>query len=151
MSPALRSAPVRYRRYTLRQHGNDIILTQTCRTVAPQSDYLTTSSYSTHLFYKCGHGVLVTLDCINIHSRGGRVITMEVLLSGEEIQTRTFKMEMERPRGETLEQHMDAYLYHVGSSQETGADLQLDGTISSGTLRVCSGPGQQGPEANGEV
>ncbi|KAJ4451582.1 hypothetical protein ANN_03051 [Periplaneta americana] len=28
--------------------------------------------YPTHLFYQCGHSVLVTLGCINIHSRGGR-------------------------------------------------------------------------------
>ncbi|KAJ4447054.1 hypothetical protein ANN_09043 [Periplaneta americana] len=47
-------------------------LGQTCRTVAPQSDCFTPLSYPTHLFYQCGHDVLVTLGCINIHSRGGR-------------------------------------------------------------------------------
>ncbi|KAJ4435562.1 hypothetical protein ANN_18178 [Periplaneta americana] len=37
----------------------------TCRTVAPKSDCFTLLSYPTHLFYQCGHDVLVTVGCIN--------------------------------------------------------------------------------------
>ncbi|KAJ4442876.1 hypothetical protein ANN_04469 [Periplaneta americana] len=70
--------------------------------------------------------------------KASKVFTMEVPLSREKMQMRTvsrfreelpqiantgdvgqraqFKMEMERPRGETPEQQMGTYLYHVGSS-----------------------------------
>ncbi|KAJ4426900.1 hypothetical protein ANN_26699 [Periplaneta americana] len=47
------------------------VLTQTCRTVAPESDRFPPLSYPNHLFYQCGHDVPVTLGCININSSGG--------------------------------------------------------------------------------
>ncbi|KAJ4442699.1 hypothetical protein ANN_04288 [Periplaneta americana] len=46
-------------------------LDQACRTVALESDCFPPLFYPTHLFYLCGHGILVMLGCTNIHSWGG--------------------------------------------------------------------------------
>ncbi|KAJ4449995.1 hypothetical protein ANN_01402 [Periplaneta americana] len=47
------------------------ILAQTCRTATPESDCFLTPFYPTHLFFQCGHGVLVALSYTNIRPSGG--------------------------------------------------------------------------------